>query len=460
MMYSSMFTYNITRPYPFKWFTPLVFIGGSIAIVLFSILNLVSNGYYLQVNISTNPNATVSQNVWFANWPSYLTAKVQSSCQTVDISTNSQFFTNQSGLTYTLTGIWQDAGSGAKNISPSLTYQNNIFQDCVITAVEIDLESFDRLASQIAYTQWGAQLWGYTTCDIMTNAGLTKVNLTAAYNYIPATVSFDNSSLYSFVSQDQSSRASLWWGESLLSMYWVYLTRMMQVIRESPVPADQDAIRKGTLSFTTGTLPSTSFKRSPEASNSDDISSLDFFDVSYRFVQDLPGQAPFPFGPANSNYHKVSVLDSTSTYPNIWVPADSLAKALYSTILTDLGQTTASPNILTDPLLLQSFTSSFPSILNYISSANVHPGPALQDFHTLKSSTGDLGTTPSVIFTKYICQVPTRKPIGTIFVSVLIADLVLLQASWTILKLLTEWLALDEKKGAEVNYCKGCLKGI
>ncbi len=45
-MDSSMFSYNISRPYPFRWFTPVVFVGGAIALVLFSLLNLVSTGYY------------------------------------------------------------------------------------------------------------------------------------------------------------------------------------------------------------------------------------------------------------------------------------------------------------------------------------------------------------------------------------------------------------------------------
>ena len=403
----------------------------------------------------------MSEKVWFEHWPSYLTTKVRSSCQTVDISANSHFFTNQSGLTYTLTGIWQDAGSGARNISPSLTCQNNIFQDDVVTAVEMDLESFDRGASQIAWTQWGAQLWGYATCSVMNNADLTKVNLTAGYNYIPATVSFDSSSFYSFVSQASSSRASLWWGESLLSIYWIYLVWTMQTIREAPLPASQDPVRKGTLSFTTGSSRSSFFKRATGFPNSDDISSLDFFDISYRFVQDLPGSAPFPFGPDNSSYHKVSFLDSNSTYPNIWIPADSLAKALYSTILIDLGQPTASPNILTDPVLLQSFTSNFSSMLDSTAAANAHPGSALQDFNTLQSSMGDLGTTPSVIFAKYICQIPTRKAIGNILVSVLVADLVFLQAAWQILILVTGYVALDKKKrGPQVNYCEGCLEEV
>ena len=42
---SSHFSYSLSRPYPYRWFTPVVFLGGTIALVLFSLLNYVSNGF-------------------------------------------------------------------------------------------------------------------------------------------------------------------------------------------------------------------------------------------------------------------------------------------------------------------------------------------------------------------------------------------------------------------------------
>ena len=45
-MHSSMFNYAVSRPYPVRWFTPVVFVGGTIALVLFSFLNFVATGYY------------------------------------------------------------------------------------------------------------------------------------------------------------------------------------------------------------------------------------------------------------------------------------------------------------------------------------------------------------------------------------------------------------------------------
>jgi hypothetical protein len=465
-MHSSLFTYNITRRYPFAWFTPVVFIGGAIAIVLFSLLNFVSTGYNLSVEYSTNPNATVSGRIWFNHWPSFLTSKVQPTCQPLDIQVNSKFFTNQTGLTYTLTGVWQPSNGSIQNVSPSLTYYGNLIQDCVINSVEVDLEAKDRLAAQFAWAEWGAAVRAYTTCGISNANGYVRFNLTAEYDYVPETVSF-SSGLYSLISVDKEARASLWWGESLLSMYWAYLSRTMQNIRVNDTESGSNAIRKGTLYFTPSNTTTRNNLNSgyfqPDKAVISDITNLDYFDVDYRFIQDeddggfavvFPGDNDFPTSLSNLNYHQ--------TYPNIWIPADSLVKSFYSTILTDLGQIgSPSPNILTNSTTLQHFTANFSMILdpNKENVANARPGPALQDYDTLKSQTGPLGTTPSVIFSKYLCQVPTRKSAGSLFVSILVADLVFLQALWYIFTFLTETFLLQKMvRGPEVNYCEGCLK--
>jgi hypothetical protein len=44
-MYESIFNYNITRPYPYRWFTWTVVLGGIAAAALFSVINLAANGY-------------------------------------------------------------------------------------------------------------------------------------------------------------------------------------------------------------------------------------------------------------------------------------------------------------------------------------------------------------------------------------------------------------------------------
>jgi hypothetical protein len=464
-MRPSIFSYNISRPYPFKWFTPVVFIGGLIAALLLSVLNFVSNGYYLSVEISTNPNSTITQGIWFANWPSFLTSKVQPTCQSVGIPINSQFYTNQTGLTYTLTKIWQPTSNPENiNISPSLIYHNNILEDCKTNAIVMNIQALDQLPGQFSWNEWAADVLAYITCSINGESGRTMFNLTTNYNLVPQDASFpdnsaytahDESTLFSFVSRDKETRASLWWGETLLSMYWISLSYALQVIRWDDTQSGTPAIRKGAISFT----PNHAAAKvgNPNVPSAADITKLDYFNIDYRFIvqtsfNDFDVIWPGPINITTSN------VSSDNTYPNIWIPADRLAKSLQSVIMTDLGQTSSTfPNILTNATTLEYFTSDMKNIVPG-EIKNVHPIPAQQDYLSLRSETGPLIVTPSVIISNYICQVPRRKPVGEIFVSVLLADLVFLQALWKLLRLYTETFLLRKKLGPRVNYCEGCLR--
>ena len=444
--HESLFTYSISKPYPFRWFTPVVVIGAIIFTTLFSFLNFVSNGYDLIIETSADPNKTVSDGIWFKHWPSYLTSKVQPKCQSADIPVNSLFFTNQTALKYSLERVWQETpGNKSFTTLPSLTYFNNPIKECNIVSIEIDLESLGRTGNQLAYSEWGASVHVYLTCGIDVPQGPTLFNLTTIYEYVPNTISYFNMHDFlatNFLDRNNQTRASLYWGESLMSMYWVYLTRTMSDIRHNQTDHDELAITKGTLSF----IPH------PEKVQGD-LTKSEFFDVIYRLVIDKGGgdfDLIFP-GIYNESYN-VGHLNDIQAYPNIWTIADDLAKSTYSTVLTDLGQITAKSNILTDGNALQSFTSNFSVAFDKKQTAT--PGPATEDYNTLKGKMGPLGTTPSVISTSYICQVPQRKSAGNVFVAVLIADLVFLQALWKLFVLTTDWFFLHKRPGA--NDCQGC----
>lgn len=55
----------------------------------------------------------------------------------------------------------------------------------------------------------------------------------------------------------------------------------------------------------------------------------------------------------------------------------------------------------------------------------------------------------------YICEVPVRKPTGSLIIAVMIADLVLLQALWYLLHLIMTWWV--EKNDDKAFHCKGCI---
>ena len=428
-MHSSYFDYNISRPYPFKWFTPVVILGGVVAVVLLSIVNLGSSGYTLAALYSHDPNATVSQR-GSEYWPSLPITKPQSACQSANIPIDTRLLTNNTALTYTLTNVLQKADKTNQTFLSSLVYHNNVLPDCTVDSIAVRLASLGRTAAQIAFASWGVDAQAYISCSLNTNdQSLTTFNLTAEYNFIPDTVSV-YSGFYSFIGRNEREKASLYWGESLLSMFSLQLGRDMAFANLTV--EGENIATEGVLTFTRNGATS-------------DFTSVKFFDVLFRFIAPLPDNT-FVVWPEDV------VPDIADAIPDLdfWNSSDIFAKSLYSTVLADLGQT-LSPNILTDALLLEHFTANF----SYMYELDDVAGPAKDAFST-RNSTGPLGIDPSVLTATYLCEVPRQKPMGNLMVSILIADLVFLQALWMLFKLVVELFMKHKNK--EANFCEGCLK--
>ena len=128
-------------------------------------------------------------------------------------------------------------------------------------------------------------------------------------------------------------------------------------------------------------------------------------------------------------------------------------------LILDRQQRQAAQVILNNEALLQRYTSNFTwiAVHSYIWTAFYTP-IELESYHTLRNEgkTGPLEFKPSVISTKYLCQVPQLKSVSDIFISVLLADLVLLSAAWRLYTFLVEQVLLG--KGPADNYCEGCLR--
>jgi hypothetical protein len=120
---------------------------------LFSLLNFAANGYDLVVQTSTDPNSTMSSAGWLDRWPSYFTDKVRPTCQPATVPVGSQVFTNQTALTYTLTAIWQPSEGTDSVVFSSMSYFNNVLENCTVTAIEINLEALDRTTSQFGFSE-------------------------------------------------------------------------------------------------------------------------------------------------------------------------------------------------------------------------------------------------------------------------------------------------------------------
>lgn len=434
-MHSSFFDYNISRPYPFKWFTPLALIVIAIAAIPISIINLGSNGYFLAAQYSHDPNATVSERP-HNNWPSFWITKFRPTCQSANIPINTRLLTNNTALTYTLTSVVQKAEAN-QTFSSSLVYHNNVLSDCTIDHIAVRLESTGRTATQIGLSNWGVDAQAFISCNLDTDdQGLTTFNLTAEYNFIPETVSV-YAGFYKFVGRNKTAKASLYWGESLLSTYSLHLGRDASISNFSGKAA---LVSKGVITFTPN-------NRSPT-----DLINLNFFDVLFRFIAPTPDNLwGFDDGESMPN------ISSNSFKMDFWSSVDTFAKSFYSTVLTDLGQTSSHPNILTDAILLEHFTTNFSSIIStQMSRGSSVPEPAQEPFNTL-NATETLGINPSVLAATYLCAVPRKKPTGTLIVSVLAADLVFLHSLFKVLNLVVRWWV--KRKDRQAHVCEGCLEG-
>lgn len=260
----------------------------------------------------------------------------------------------------------------------------------------------------------------------------------------------------------------LWSGLNVFrSQYWAYVSYEMQNIRAKTY----NNLRKGTIRRSLpyyvkwriiDSIYTSDFSQPNASSPVQDISDLGFWDVDYRFMTNtmvvneqntFHGSWVGIFYPGEHHYSpSVSNLASNNASPNIWIASDSLAKSYYSTIMTDLGQTTAAPNILLNETALHYFTRNFTYMQNH--TVNAQPGPANDSYETLKDQTGPLNTSAAVISTKYLCQVPRRKSTGTLFLSILVADLVFMQVLWKILNLCSvAWLTRKDPKGQQGSYC-------
>jgi hypothetical protein len=240
------------------------------------------------------------------------------------------------------------------------------------------------------------------------------------------------------------TKATSYWSEALLSAYWI--DTVSTVWNEST----SLGLQKGVLWFRPhkGTI---------------NIDSLQFFDMNYNFYS--TSSDPDLGEYLHDDWHTTEyfiVNKGNKTQPEIWLQADRLAKSMYSTVMADLGQTNAThgPSLLNDPATLQKYSSNFSWIADNSNVMTLAFSPLEQnDYETLRRNgeTGPLEFSPSVIATKYLCQVPKLKSAGDIFMSVLLADLVFLSLAWKLFTLGVDYFFLGKQPSA--NYCEGCLRG-
>ena len=429
-MYESYFSYNLTRPYPFRWLTCTVVIGGIIATAIFSFLNLASNSYEIVATETSDPNSTVAQRNMYSSWPSILSAKSRPSCESRTLSVGISYYTTNTALPYLLENIWQVGEDGTTQQSHTdLAYWNNPLDNCKIPELNIVFEGLDRNALYISVQRWGAAIQAKIFCNMTTSAGRRSVQLATSYTL--------DGDLGKFPGRNETRRASLWWGESLLAWYYVDLTRRIGEFSDG-VGGQHKAHMY--------------FKPNSNVSRAEDYKAERFLNLS--------GAGNFSYFSVDTNLGILYISNISAHDIQHFLPAaKAYVISFYSTIMADLGQRNVS-NILNDTSMLEYFSSNITRIaseklpdwtnLNH----NSFPDLAAWPMSSSNSSNWHLEIRSSTISTTYLCQVPRLKSTGNLIFSIVVADLVLLQALWKVFIIVVDWWT--KKRYPHMGTCTGC----
>ncbi|KAF2855447.1 hypothetical protein T440DRAFT_385704 [Plenodomus tracheiphilus IPT5] len=410
------FSYAVTRPYPFRFFTLSVVIFFSTATILLSLFNTIVTGYDLRVSYSTNPNETMAEKMWYDKPVFGGIKKLSPSCEPKEIGVQQRFNTNQNGFIYSLRNI-REPKNASDAPSPSMLYQNNPLEGCEINYIKIEMmKHIGRTAQQVAWQRWAPDLLAAISCSVTNGRGSMRFNVTTEYNLVPPNAKkmwgetqrdrwewAAEENKFQFVFSNNTANAAMWWAESLMSYAWLDAASQME-------KAD-DGWQSGSINF----FPS---------GNTTDISSPSFFNNLWYILKD---NYQIFWGEV---YGSDISLTPKSPVDAMWQSADTLAKAFYSAISADLGIVGGS-NVLTNETTLEAFTKDYSSVEFNLVSA----GPASASYDALKHRTGKPEITQSTIFTTYLCQTPVRKLATSLVVSVLLANLVLLRGLWTLVTL-------------------------
>lgn len=440
-MHRSTFSYNLSRQYPYRWFTPVVAVGGTIAIVLFSFLNVYTTGYILVSDYPHNPNQTRYDSR--AAITKLFDNGLKPQCQPASIAVNSQFYTNNSAFQYTVQSV-TSAATNDDSLSTSVIYLNNVFTTCTIDQVEILYESTGRTAVQIAKSSWGVELVGTVYCSFNTNQGTQTLKLIAIYDqgYVePVTVSNPT-----FLRGDNQRKSSLAWGRSLLWYYWARTTKDAQESQSS-----------GNLSKIKGIV---SFHR---RQNVTDVLSSKFFQnlscfFQYRSIDGTSLSTSF-CNTTRDTLDRLIDPKGSSTIANqslnIWASADASAKVFYSALMTDLGQVQESSNILVNETLLKYYSQNITRNVDGIESES--SAEAVYSQYDPKNKSTDypanLTVSPATILSQYSCQQLQRKSPGALIFTTLVANVAFLSALWGIFNFIVTTFLVSREPGANACEC-------
>ena len=171
--------------------------------------------------------------------PSFFTGNSQATCAASAFNLNSEIFTNNSAFPYTLQRVWRTKDDGTDVNLGSLLYLHNPLSNCNVSSVNIQvLGRYSQSIGLSAISRAGVVIEAYANCSIDVDTSLTDDISGPTYFDLMATYDLVNSNVPRFQSRNETTQASLYWGESLLQMYWLVLSRNYKLAANGTVPDD------------------------------------------------------------------------------------------------------------------------------------------------------------------------------------------------------------------------------
>lgn len=453
------FSYSVTRQYPYRWFMPVAVVGGIVLAVLFSAVNYFFNAFNMVTLATDDPDSLITR-FQLENVPEIFRSKIKPRCQDTVIPFGSNIYTNQTALSYQLLSVNDQE-------SPALTYHNQPLGGCSAEKVIIDFQNnAGRQAALVSRSGWDVTVNAEIVCRIGfydTTQNWRDLYLGARYDPL-SPIATPGVSRFILV----NASLSFAWAETVLLGFWT--ETVTAIFHQTAQGLDAPDSTSSLFNLSSGYITFQNPHR--------DIKNASFFQKGqYAFFNARSEGFVGNFSTESSTSYETLITDAP--WPNVWAPAGRLAKAMFSVIGADLswdGYTETFYNVKgwetweiwsgRDPVNLSMIAT--PDQLHYwsenltqiwdastvTSKDSLSTGLRMTQYNEV--SDGALNFTHSVISTTYTCQVPQIKSGFNVFISIFVADLVLLRVAWTLYNLVVTYFL--NSRHPDSNLCLGCLE--
>ncbi|KAK4160687.1 hypothetical protein QBC43DRAFT_325076 [Cladorrhinum sp. PSN259] len=442
------FTYSISREYPYRWFPWVTLIGGLVFATLFTVFSLAAKGYYLEVIYTRNPNITEAQLYWFSRAPFSWTDPLSPACQPTELQIGTQVFTDKLWRSFTIitVAVADEEQSKPDLLEPVIVYKNNPLENCTVDNIVVYLRNETTITQQyeIASSHFLDRVDARAdiSCRVATKPPAT-IRMTTTLGARPATwlSTFGVITNFSMVSEAQLERSNAVLGELLIAPY-DYLLKRRQLKQQLASINSTNTTAAPNVGFLDPAIYVLSRNKTSQP-----ISSPTFF-TGFRLTPRTGSPSTAP----------TVTQDQTMTpliYPQIMPPdpITRIAKVFYSILLSDLGQDHKVDTVVSDRDLLIEYTDTL------IKDMEEEPGIDWKVINFWKNGTSHMKPgNESTIYTQYTCQVPRQRVTGSVVIAVMVSDIVLLQALWTLFTWGTMWWMQRTrgKKDSDIMCCVGC----